>query len=481
MTEPPRRRPASSVRTTVLAALVALVTLALGVAGATTYALQRSSTDERIDSALTRAVTDFRRSAGTTVEGGTVETLRRGLQETVPLPYEGMIGLVDGVPTWYAPRTVPVRLEDDPDLVRQVAGAPTDEARLSTVTTPRATYRVATVPVRVEGDPASGLYVIAADRDSELEALASAWRRYTLVAGAALVLITLAGWLVIGRVLRPLEHLRDTAQRINDTDLSDRIPVTGTDDIAELTRTVNAMLDRLETAFVHQRRLLDEVGHELRTPLTVIGGHLELMEPEDREDVVATRALALDEVDRMRLLVDDLLVLARADRPDFVRPVPAQVGVLVDDVLDKARGLGRREWRVGERADVECVLDPNRVTQAMLQLVSNAVRYSEEGSRVTIGSAVDGDLLRLWVRDEGQGIDADDVGRVLDRFVRGRAATESGTPGSGLGLAIVDAIATAHGGRVEIASTRGAGTTVVLEIPARAVPAPEDTLVLEVP
>ncbi|WP_286175986.1 HAMP domain-containing sensor histidine kinase [Arthrobacter sp. NEB 688] len=448
-----------------MTALVVLVALGLLVAGTTTWLLQRRSTDERIDSALTRTVQQLRGTAGATAQGGVDEALRRALRDTVPLPREGMLALRDGRPAWYAPRTVAVRLEDDPALVATLARVDDDTARIATVRTDRAEYRVATVPVRVEGDPARGLYVVATLRDAEHAELAAAWRGYALVALLALLVVGVAGWLVLGRLLRPLTHLRDTATRINDTDLSRRIPVTGRDDVADLTRTVNAMLDRLETAFTGQRRLLDDVGHELRTPLTVIGGHLELMDTGDEDDVRAARDLALDEVDRMRLLVDDLVDLARADRPDFVRPTETHVGMLTDEVLDKARTLGDRVWRVGERTESVARLDPARVTQAWLQLAANAVRYSEPGSVVTLGSAPDGDRVRLWVRDEGRGIAADELDTVFERFVRGREAQESGTPGSGLGLAIVRAIAEAHGGRVELSSARGVGTTVVLDLP----------------
>ncbi|MGG5259928.1 sensor histidine kinase [Phycicoccus avicenniae] len=458
-------RAAPTVRTKVVAVLVLLVLLALGVGGVLTWVIQRRQADERIEANLSRSVAQLRQSASSTTEGGAPESLRRALQQTVPLPDEGMMALVDGRPTWYAPRTVRLRLEDDAQLVDAVAAVATDRARLTTVTTTRTTYRVATVPVRVSGDPRLGLYVLAADRDAELDALAATWRTYALVALGALAVVAVVGSLVLRRLLRPLDDLRSTAQRITETDLSERIPVRGTDDVAELTRTVNAMLDRLEASIDGQRRLLDDVGHELRTPLTVIGGHLELVDVTDPHDVAATRDLTLDEVQRMRVLVDDLLVLAGTERPDFVRRVPTRIGVLTDDVLDKARMLGARTWVVGSRADVECDVDPVRLTQAWLQLAANAVSYSAPGSRVTIGSSLEGNRLRLSVSDEGLGIDPEDVDRVFERFTRGRAALDAGVPGSGLGLAIVAAIVSGHGGEVRLSSVRGRGTTVVLDLP----------------
>jgi len=468
----PGRLARMNVRTQVMGVLLALTALGLAVAGLTTYLLQRERTDERIDDSLTRTVTEFRQDAARAGQGAVVDVLRSALQQTVPAPSEGTIALVDGTSTWYAPRTVRVRLEEDPELVAALARASSTEARLTTITTPTATYRVATTPVRVEGDPARGLYVVASVRDQEMAALASTWRTYTLVALGALVVLAVVGWLVLGRVLRPLDHLRSTAQRINETDLAERIPVSGHDDVAELTRTVNAMLDRLESSFTGQRQLLDDVGHELRTPLTIIGGHLELMDVTDTADVAATRALALDEVDRMRGLVDDLLVLARTDRPDFVRPEPTAIGILTDDVLDKARALGDRVWRVADRADVEVEADASRLTQAWLQLVSNAVKFSAPGSPVTLGSALVDGRVRLWVHDEGRGIAPADLDRIFERFARGRDAHDAGIEGSGLGLAIVAAIAAGHGGRVDVTSTPGVGSTFVIDLPARPVPTP---------
>ena len=153
----------------------------------------------------------------------------------------------------------------------------------------------------------------------------------------ALLVVTLGAWSVSGRLLAPVRQLRTTAQEITDTDLSRRIPVEGHDDISDLVRTVNAMLDRLDGAFATQRTFLDDAGHELRTPVTVLRGHLELLDPYDHQDVTTTRELLLDEIDRMSRLVDDLIVLAKAGRPDFLRPAPTDVGVLTDQVLDKAR------------------------------------------------------------------------------------------------------------------------------------------------
>ncbi|UJP40146.1 sensor histidine kinase [Cellulomonas palmilytica] len=465
MTEP-RRGLWRTVRAKVVATTLAVTALGLTGAGLVTYAIQRQDLDDSIDAELTSAADQFRRTALANTDLPVDQVLRTAMQQTLPDPADGSIALVDGAPAWYAPTTVPVRLEDDAELVALLRTVPADDpVRLRTVTTTLADYRLVTVPLVVD-DPAApaGLFAVATVRDLEVASLDDTWRTYAAVAAGALLATGVVAWLLLGRVLRPVRELRDTAARIDEGTLDARVPVTTDDDVGEVGLTVNAMLDRLQASMSAQRRLLDDVGHELRTPLTIIGGHLELMDVDDPDDVRATRELALDEVDRMRLLVDDLLVLAVADREGFVQPAPTDLGVLTDEVLDKASGLGARTWRVDKRADVACLVDARRLTQAWLQLASNAVKFSAEGSTVTLGSAVAGGSLRLWVRDEGVGIPAEQQARIFERFERTAAA--AGTEGAGLGLAIVAAIARAHGGRVDVSSEPGIGSTFVVTVPA---------------
>ena len=175
------------------------------------------------------------------------------------------------------------------------------------------------------------------------------------------------------------------------------------------------------------------------------------MDAGDAGDVAETRSLALDELDRMQRLVDDLALLAKSQRPDFVQPARVELDRLTDEVIDKARPLGDREWRVDARAQATVELDAQRVTQAWLQLIANSVKFTEPGETVAVGSGVGGGVVRLWVRDTGPGVAAEDTERIFERF--GRAETGRGVEGAGLGLAIVRAIAEAHGGRVWVDST----------------------------
>lgn len=389
--------------------------------------------------------------------------LRVAVQRSVLAPTEGVLGIVDGRVRWAAQSGVELRLEDDPEFVAAVlplAGASTISQ--GTLATSLRDYRYLVVPVGFGDAAPSGALVRAVDFGAEEALLGEVSRSFVLVAVGSLLLVGLLIWLLVGRLLEPISWMRRTADEISETDLGARIPVRGADDVSALAETFNSMLDRLEGAVGAQRALLDDVGHELRTPLTIMRGHLELLDPHDPDDVAATRALVLDEADRMGRLVDDLLALAKAERAEFMQPEATDLARLTDETLVKATALGPRHWVLDELAEAEVVLDPQRVAQAWLQLAANAVRFSADGSTVGLGSRIEGNQVRLWVRDEGAGIDPADHERVLRRFERGSAAG-----GSGLGLAIVAAIARAHGGRVEIESERGRGSRISMVVPMR--------------
>lgn len=282
------------------------------------------------------------------------------------------------------------------------------------------------------------------------------------ISGVALLMTTGIAWVVAGRILKPVRLVRTTAAQLTEQDLTRRIPVHGHDDVAALAETFNAMLDRLERAFATQRRFVDDAGHELRTPITIVRGHLELMgdDPAEREETVR---LVTDELDRMSRIVEDLLLLAKAERPDFVTPEPVQLAELTADVFVKARTLGEREWVLDGVADREVHLDPQRITQAMVQLAQNAVQHTTAGQRVRIGPAptVGGSSCTSPTRTRRPA-----AGRevIFERFRRGTARRGVRGTGAGLGLSIVRAIAEGHGGRVDLRTTAGGGATFVLTL-----------------
>jgi two-component system OmpR family sensor kinase len=328
------------------------------------------------------------------------------------------------------------------------------------------------IPFRVDG-ATRGTYVVAIDRDQEAGDTDAASLAAAAVGLAMLLIGSLLAIRLADRIIRPVREVRLTAQAISETDLSRRIPVEGHDEISELAATFNDMLERLETAFDTQRRFLDDAGHELRTPITVIQGHLDTL-GEDPTERARTLELLQDELARVRRLVDDLITLARADRPDFVRPGPVDLGDLTRRVLEKARGLGERAWVLDAVVDEPIRADEQRLTQALLQLAENAVRHTTTGAAIGIGSAMDGPgpdesaagQVRLWVRDTGPGVALEEQERIFERFFRGRDGRRR-AEGSGLGLSIVSAIAEAHGGRASLSSSPGQGATFTIGIPLR--------------
>ncbi|WP_298331744.1 HAMP domain-containing sensor histidine kinase [Haloactinopolyspora sp.] len=449
------------------------------VAGVAAFLVQRERVDASIDDNLAQEVEEFREFARSGIDpetGAEFTSVSRFLEvilrRNVPDANEGLVALVDGRPAWVPGTEVDVQLEDDPEFLREVAQVP-DSARVQprTAETSLGALRYVVVPVSVPGDPSSGRYVIAYSHDLAHADVVDAFQTFAAVAAISVVAVGIVGYAVVGRLLGPLRLLRETAQRISDTDLSGRIAVSGNDDVSELARTVNAMLDRLEVAFAAQRDALDDAGHELRTPITIIRGHLELVDVDDPADVTETRDLALDELDRMHRMVDELVILAKAKRPDFVRPRPVEVGSLLDDVVDKAEALAPRAWTVDARAEASLLLDPQRITQALLQLVMNAVTFTDQGDIIAVGAQVDDDVVRLWVRDSGPGVAPEDAERIFDRFARGDGGR--GGEGSGLGLAIVRAIAEAHRGRVVLDGRPGEGAKFTLELPAHVARADE--------
>ena len=236
----------------------------------------------------------------------------------------------------------------------------------------------------------------------------------------------------------------------------------GHDELAGLAVTLNAMLDRLERTLSSQRRFLDDAGHELRTPITIIRGHLELLEddPEERE---ATRVLLLDELDRMARMVNELILLAKAERPDFLQTAPVDVGPLTGELLTKASALAPRAWAIDSEAGGTIVADRQRLTEALMQLAQNAAEHTREGDEIALGSVVADGEARFWVRDTGTGIAPADQTQIFERFERRGPRSQDG--GFGLGLSIVRAIAEAHGGRVELRSGLGEGATFTIVVP----------------
>jgi signal transduction histidine kinase len=454
-------------------AVVILSALALGGAGVVVYLVESNSIEQSTTEAIEQEIAEFeelaRRGDPGTEEGGAEtrepfanyrDLLSSTLERNVPSEGEFIFAF------WDDCKACPKFLGDsryeqvvlDPDFRAEVE-ARSQQGGSGTFEGASGEFQYA-VKVAQSANQ-SGVVVFVYDMEVQRADLVELMETYTVVSLAALVVVALGAYVISGRLLRPLRDLRDTAKEISAGDLSRRIEVTGNDDLTDLTRTFNSMLDRLAGTFATQRQFLDDVGHELRTPITIAQGHLELMSETDPAEVDATREIVLDEMGRMSRLVEELVLLAKTQRPDFLRPEQVDVTALTESLYDKMRALAVRDWRIEATADVFAVLDPQRITQALLQLASNAVRHTDEDSLVAVGSAADLETVRFWVRDTGDGIDPADQARIFERFRRGSAEGE----GSGLGLAIVRGIARAHGGEVEVLSALGRGSRFSITIP----------------
>lgn len=400
------------------------------------------------------------------------------MQQLIPSPNESVLGLIDGTPAFIPSSALPFRVDDDPAFVKRIiAEAHSTKVVMGTSHATTGTLRYIIIPVSFDGDPHRGLYVAAINLDAVLADVLDSFQTFVVVALAALLLIGLVAWFVAGRLLRPIRVLRRAAAENTAMDLSGRIPVTGRDDLSELTETINRMFGRLENAFASQRRLIDDVGHELKTPITIIRGHLELLDAEKQDDVDAVRALAIDELDRMSVLVSQISLLAESGTPQFIDRHETDVDALTTAVAVKARALDpARDWVVDSHATGSWLLDAGRLTQAWLQLAGNAAKYSTEGTTISLGSRREttrtGEWLLLSVRDVGPGIPLDAQSTIFERFQR--LETNRGSDGSGLGLSIVSAIAAAHGGTVTLASAEGQGALFTIRIPAEPGPQEDD-------
>jgi heavy metal sensor kinase len=275
--------------------------------------------------------------------------------------------------------------------------------------------------------------------------------------------------------LSPMDAIVRTAQQINrERDLSRRIEAKGPrDEIGRLTETINDMLVRIEAMFDRQRQFMADVSHELRTPLTTIRGEVDLMQRSGRVDPEGLEAVR-SEAERMARMVGELLLLARAEAELAVHLDPVELDTLLLDVYRQALTLAGDGHRVvlGHEDAATVVGDRDRLKQLLLNLVENALTYTPGGSTVTLALHRDSQVAWISVADDGPGIPAEDLERIFDRFYRVDKARKRTGGGTGLGLSIVQWIAKAHGGRVEVASTLGAGTTFTVTLPlAAAVPA----------
>ena len=471
----PRRGPwRSSARVRILGWYVALLALATVASVVLLDEALTNRLDARVEEDLVQEAEELAQLVRRGVDPATGEPFGTDIraifttffQRTVPNSDEAFLAIVDGAPFLTTDRA-PAPLDVEVEQVARWASV-RGVGRRDTIETPAGEARTLAVPLET-GGATSGVFVIAEFRAGEQREVDDAVRTAAAVSLSVLLAATVLAWFVAGRVLAPVRLVTDTARRITESDLSRRIPVRGHDEIAELTTTFNGMVDRLETAFLSQRRFVDDAGHELRTPITIVRGHLELMgdDPVERRETIE---LVTGELDRMARIVDELLLLAKAEQADFLQLETVPLAALVEEVHAKAPALGPREWRLERPGPGSIVADRQRLTQVLINLLQNAVQHSEAGSPVTLGARIDGSVAHLWVADAGAGVAAADRERIFTRFGRA-AASRRRSEGAGLGLAIVSTVAAAHGGSVALESEPGHGARFTLTVPVEGPPA----------
>jgi signal transduction histidine kinase len=304
-----------------------------------------------------------------------------------------------------------------------------------------------------------GVFVALFDATGECEEITQAMTIIIGVTFGVLVISSIAALIDTKRILQPLQRLTNTARLISHTDLTERIPVSGRNEIAELTITFNEMLDRLQTTFNNQKEFFNHAGHELRTPLTIIRVNLEMMGKDPLEQQ-QTIALVTDELDRMSRYVNDMILLAKSEQPDFLILETVNLSDLTEEIYKKATALGERNWKLDNVGQGRIVCDRHRLTQVIMNLAQNATQQTTAGDRIVIGSVMKNGTARFWVRDYGAGIDPRVHEIIFDRFIRCPDARRRFE-----GMAIVKSIIEAHGGRIKLASEMNRGSKFTVFIP----------------
>jgi len=327
--------------------------------------------------------------------------------------------------------------------------------------------------VPIAAGPTRGYAVVGATLSNSREALGTLVRQLEIALPAALVMSTIVAWLVAGAALRPVERMRREAAEITVTDPTRRLPVPRTNDtLARLARTLNATLDRLQTARERERRFVDEASHELRTPLTILRAEIDsaLAQRSSRERLEQALVSAREETEHLIRIAEGLLVLARAhDGQIPIAPEDVRLQAVVDGSVAAQQAVAsQHDVRVEAHvADAGVRLDPTRARQALDNLIDNAIRHSPHGGTVRVYAAAEDGRATFAVEDDGPGFDAGLLDGPFVAFHRGHGAVY---PGSGLGLSIVAAVADAHHGTMDAKNRADGGARVTLVLAAGPAP-----------
>lgn len=454
-----------SIRWSILASIMLPVVLLVVILLTAISSLVLSEQAREIDGHLTREALELRLLAEQAVNPNTgLEVtdprtlLELYISRTIPDPNETMFVLVDGVVFARTTDTPPVRLDRDVDFLNQVDNL--ESATFGDWVTAAGNARYLIVPVKAETSTGALVAVIFSDLESAQ--IRELLFRFTLIAFASLIGMAAIGYLVAGRIFRPINQLTRFIEEIEEENLEGRIPVSeNKNEIDQLGLEFNRMLDRLELAFASQRQFVDIAGHELRTPLTIVRGHLDLMKHNPQE-AASSLAIIEDELQRMSRLVTDLQMLTKSGNPEFIRREQVSLTDFAQELRAKLLTLSDRKIDV-TTTDADAKFDRQRIAQAILQLVENALKYTKPQDEVRVSVEISDGQLNFSVDDAGPGVDSELSHTIWDPFVRGKKTQN--VPGSGIGLSVVRAIARGHGGDVSVSSSALGGARFIIRIP----------------
>lgn len=453
----------SSTRVRILAWILVPVALVMTTLIGTITYLTLSENAREIDQHLAREANELQLLAQNSINPDTGrgfdsarDLLTLYISRTIPDPHETMFIVVDGVVTARTTDDPEVRLERDTEFLEVVTS--TTALSFGDFPTEEGNARYLVVPVKSERDSGQLVAVIfAADYSAPITELIF---RFAVIAMFSLIGVGAVGWIVAGRVMAPISLLRKTAHEVAEDDLSRRIPISGgNSELDQLAQEFNSMLDRIQRAFQSQARFVDDAGHELRTPLTIVMGHFDLME-QDPKQAKTSLPIIRDELKRMSRLVLDLQTLTKSSSPSFIQSQVVDLDQFAAEIEAKARSLGAENIEV-KAPPVGYSFDPERVTQALLQLVENSLKHGGTDVKIEVNMAVS-DSLEISVSDSGPGVSDQDMEKLFLPFFRAKGKVD--LEGSGIGLALVKAIAEAHHGRVAAERSELGGLKITLFI-----------------
>jgi two-component system OmpR family sensor kinase len=455
-----------TLRVRLLLGLVVLAAIGLAVAGGVTFHEQQTFFSKRVKAQLLSAVANPRQfhvgASGSDTSGESPQQVPFGTYAEVRLP-DGTI--------------LPASSDQVSSAAKPNLPAGVTTGRIFTVHNPD--YRVLATAVTLFPTGGRATLVVAIPLHDMTEALHRLLLVELIVTFAVLIALAVLAWWVIKLGLRPLEHMQETAGAIAAGDLSRRIDIDDENtEVGKLGIALNEMMQQIESAFAARaasegrlRRFVGDASHELRTPLTSIRGYAELFRrgAADRpEDLAKAMRRIEEEADRMGALVDDMLLLARLDQGRPLERQPVDLTHLARDAVDDARAVApNRPIDFSPNGAVFVPGDELRLRQVLGNLLQNANRHTPPDTPVHVRVLNGDEEAVIEVADDGPGMATEDANRVFERFWRSDPSRTRSSGGAGLGLAIVAAIASAHGGRAEVQSAPGQGSTFRVHLPHR--------------